>query len=158
MSDSSENRRALSHNTDKGEDHSLANEWDALRIVSDRTLYQCASPSSYGMLKQYARENRKYMTDAEKMLWEELRLEQLGVKVQRQYIIKDYIVDFVCLENNLIIEVDGAYHFEPKQQILDEYRQSDLKGLGFKVLRFSNEDIMCNMNDVIDKIKHELMI
>ena len=110
------------------------------------------------MLKQYARENRKYMTDAEKMLWEELRLEQLGVKFQRQYIIKDYIVDFVCLENNLIIEVDGVYHFEPKQQILDEYRQSDLKGLGFKVLRFSNEEIMCNMNDVIDKIKHELMI
>ena len=69
-----------------------------------------ASPDRYGLLKVYARENRKNMTLAERVLWMSLSKKFLGHKFYRQHIIGDYIVDFLCHEDGLIIEVDGGYH------------------------------------------------
>ena len=111
-----------------------------------------ASPDRYGLLKEYARENRNNMTLGEKALWSSLRHKFLGHRFYRQYIIADYIVDFLCHEGGVIIEVDGGYHSEPRQAEDDELRAQRLEQLGFHVLRFSNEEILENIEDVEDRI------
>ena len=111
-----------------------------------------ASPDRYGLLKEYSRENRNNMTLGEKALWSSLRHKFLGHHFYRQYIIADYIVDFLCHEGGVIIEVDGGYHSEPRQAEDDELRTQRLEQLGFHVLRFSNEEILENIEDVEDRI------
>ena len=74
----------------------------------------------------------------------------------RQHIIGDYIVDFVCEDDGLIIEVDGGYHSEPSQIQSDELRTQFLQSMGFRVIRFSNEEILFNIDSVIEKIELEL--
>ena len=111
-----------------------------------------ASPDRYGLLKEYAIENRNNMTLGEKALWSSLRHKFLGHRFYRQYIIADYIVDFLCHEGGVIIEVDGGYHSEPRQAEDDELRTQRLEQLGFHVLRFSNEEILENIEDVEDRI------
>ena len=111
-----------------------------------------ASPDRYGLLKEYSRENRNNMTLGEKALWSSLRHKFLGHRFYRQYIIADYIVDFLCHEGGVIIEVDGGYHSEPRQAEDDKLRAQRLEQLGFHVLRFSNEEILENIEDVEDRI------
>ena len=77
--------------------------------------YNTASPDRYLLLKNFAQTNKQFPTDAEKLLWEHIRAKQLSVKFNRQHIIGDYIVDFVCIEKKLVIEVDGGYHSEYEQ-------------------------------------------
>ena len=96
------------------------------------------------------------MTDAEDVLWSAIKGLQLGVKFHRQYIIKEYIVDFVCLECNLILEVDGAYHLEPQQAEDDEVRQSNLENIGFTVLRFTNDQVLYETDSVLKKIEQAI--
>lgn len=115
--------------------------------------YQTASPDRYDFLKAFARENRNNPTPAEICLWQRLRCGALGVKFKRQHIICDYIADFVCLERNLIVEVDGAYHFIGDQIVHDAYRTEELESIGFKILRFTNEEVIDNTESVIRKIK-----
>lgn len=118
--------------------------------------YQTASPDRYDILKAYARENRHNMTDAERILWNELKEDALGVQFLRQHIIGDYIVDFVCRENGLVIEVDGAYHAEKEQQEADEVREHFLEGHGFHIIRFSNEEIINDLDRVLEEIERKL--
>lgn len=101
-----------------------------------------------------ARENRKMPTEAEDLLWQEIRNHKLGVKFRRQHLIDDFSVDFVCLNKNLIIEIDGEYHESQKEQ--DDNRTYELGKLGFKVIRFKNEEIIHNLDDVLENIKTEL--
>ena len=114
--------------------------------------FRTSSPDRYRILKDFARENRKNMTEAESVLWNSLRNKSLGVKFLRQHIIGDYIVDFVCQETGLIIEVDGGYHSEPCQKEDDETRTRHLESKGFKVIRFTNEEILFNIESVINKV------
>ena len=114
--------------------------------------YDTSDPSYYGLLKVYASENKKYQTEAEKMLWLHLRGKKSGLHFRRQHIIGCYIADFVCLKKKIIIEVDGGYHSQPAQAIKDYYRTEQLESLGFKVLRFKNEDIFSNVVFVLDQI------
>ena len=114
--------------------------------------YDTSDPSYYGLLKVYASENKKYQTEAEKMLWLHLRGNKLGPHFRRQHIIGCYIADFVCLKKKIIIEVDGGYHSQYAQAIKDYYRTEKLESLGFKVLRFRNEDIFSNVVFVLDQI------
>lgn len=95
-------------------------------------------------------------TDAEEALWKYLRCKQLGVKFRRQQIIENYIVDFVCLEKQLIIEVDGKYHTQEDQQKSDATRNEKLKDKGFRIIRFSNEEVTSNTYQVIESIKSYL--
>ena len=104
-------------------------------------------------MKDFAEENRKHPTQAESILWEYLRGKQLGCAFRRQHIIGQYIADFICLEKNLIIEVDGGYHQLPEQQTSDEERTNWLNSQGLKVLRFTNEEIISNTEQVLNKIK-----
>ena len=118
--------------------------------------YNTADPFYYGMLKEYASENRKFQTDAERMLWRYLSTNKLGIHFRRQHIIGCYIADFVCLRKKLIIEVDGGYHSQKKQAIKDYYRTEDFERMGFKVLRFRNEEIETNISLVLDQIFNKL--
>ena len=114
--------------------------------------FKTASPDRYGLLKAFARENRNNATLAEKVLWEHLRYNQLGIKFLRQYIIGDYIVDFCSREGGLIIEVDGGYHSEPRQQEDDALREQILEQLGYHILRFSNEEVLYDIDNVTNQI------
>ena len=118
--------------------------------------FQTASPDRYELLKAFARENRNNQTDAEKCLWQQLRNGELGVKFKRQHIIYDFIADFVCLEKMLIIEVDGAYHLTDSQTEYDIYRTEELERFGFRVLRFTNEEVIYKTQEVIRKIKESI--
>ena len=118
--------------------------------------YNTSDPFYYGMLKEYAAENRKFQTDAERMLWRCLSTNKLGLHFRRQHIVGCYIADFVCLRKKLIIEVDGGYHSQSEQAIKDYYRTEDLERMGFKVLRFRNEEIETNISLVLDQIFNKL--
>ena len=118
--------------------------------------YMNADPCEYGLLKAYARENRKNMTQSESILWSQIRGKALGVTFLRQCIIGDYITDFACLEPKLVIEVDGGYHSEPRQVEDDAIRQDWLEHQGFKVIRFTNEEVECDIDNTINKIKTAL--
>ena len=118
--------------------------------------YETASPDIYPLLRAFARENRKNATLAERVLWEHIRHDALGVKFQRQHIIGDFIVDFLAPNEGLIIEVDGAYHSEPRQKANDELRTEMLERMGYKVIRFSNEEVLCDTDMTIKKIKKAL--
>ena len=118
--------------------------------------YNTADPFYYVMLKEYASENRKFQTDAERMLWRYLSMNKLGIHFRRQHVIGCYIADFVCLRKKLVIEVDGGYHSQSEQAIKDYYRTEDLERMGFKVIRFRNEDIETNISLVLDQIFNKL--
>ena len=122
----------------------------------DNCCYQTADPILYGLLKDFATENRQKATDAEVALWNCLRDDQLGHKFRRQHIIDKYIADFVCLEKQLVIEVDGAYHAEIGQIEYDKDRTTRLNELGFKVIRLTNEEVITNLEESLAKIKKTL--
>ena len=99
---------------------------------------------------------RKKPTDAEKLLWQRLRLRQMeGFKFRRQQPIDKYIVDFACFENRVIIEADGGQHAINKEQ--DVERDDYLRLHGFKVLRFWNNDILQNMEGVLKRIREHCL-
>ena len=102
------------------------------------------------VLRQRARDLRKNSTDAERHLWYYLRANRLGFKFKRQVPLGEYIVDFVCIEKRLIIELDGSQHMN--NQIYDTKRTDWLKRHGFKVLRFWNHDIFQQTPSVLDVI------
>jgi len=111
--------------------------------------YSVLTPMQYELAKQM----RKDYTEAENALWERLRNSQLGIKFRRQHPIDAYIVDFISLQNKLIVEVDGGYHETEDQKLYDENRTKRLNEIGFEVLRFSNEEVLKDPFKVKDKIK-----
>lgn len=118
--------------------------------------YQTAESVSYELLKENARDHRKNPTDAELAMWGILRKFFKEVRFRRQHIIGEYIVDFVCLKYLLVIEVDGGYHNTPEQQELDQMRSRYLESRGYKVVRFTNEEVMFNPDEVIKEISNNL--
>ncbi len=121
-----------------------------------KPLYETANVMTYGKLKDFANENRKNPTQAESILWDYLKGKQLGVSFRRQHVIGEYIADFICLSHHLIIEIDGNYHQLPEQQSSDAERTKRLEELGMKIIRFTNDDIIGNIEMVINKIKEEI--
>jgi len=96
---------------------------------------------------------RKNQTDAEKKLWSVLRNSQLAnVKFRRQHPIGKYIVDFYCPQYKLAIEVDGGQHYEDKGKSYDEIRTKELARYGINVLRFSDLDVLNNIEGVCEEI------
>lgn len=123
-----------------------------------KPLYETANVVTYGKLKDFANENRKNPTQAESILWDYLKGKQLGVSFRRQHVIGEYIADFICLSHHLIVEIDGNYHQLPEQQSSDEERTKRLEELGMKIIRFTNDEIIGNIEMVINKIKEELAL
>ncbi|HUD08621.1 MAG TPA: endonuclease domain-containing protein [Candidatus Saccharimonadales bacterium] len=99
---------------------------------------------------------RNNVTPQEIILWSRLRRSQLGFKFRRQHSIGKYIVDFCCPSKNLIIEVDGGQHDEANQRRYDENRTKYFESLGFKVLRFWDNDVNNNLSSVIEEIINNL--
>ena len=101
---------------------------------------------------------RTEMTDCEQILWYYLRAKRFeNIKFKRQVPIGNYIVDFLSKENNLIIELDGSQHQLPKQSEYDKVRNDYLKNLGYKIVRFYNNDIIENVDGVLEKIRQFLL-
>ncbi len=119
--------------------------------------YQMADPTTYTLLKQYALEHRNQPTTAEAVLWDSLKSKKLaGFKFRRQHIIGTYITDIVCLDRQLVIEIDGLIHQLPENTEADEIRTQWLKQKGFKVIRFTNEEVIKKTNDILEIITNEL--
>ena len=118
--------------------------------------YETTDASTYELLLRNAKNNRRHMTPAESVLWECLRGNQLGVQFRRQHPIYGYIPDFVCLRKRLVIEVDGAYHYLGDQPMNDEERTKYLNQYGFDVIRFTNEEVLNDTDNVIIKIKQAM--
>ena len=107
-------------------------------------------PRSNPKTRTRAIELRKELTPAERKLWSYLRGDKLGVNFRRQHAIGNFIPDFVCIEKKLIIELDGSQHLE--QEEYDEERTKYFESLGYKVIRFWNNDVTKNMDGVIRSI------
>ncbi|UCI08108.1 endonuclease domain-containing protein [Mesorhizobium sp. B1-1-8] len=100
--------------------------------------------------RSFARSLRREMTEAENKLWQELRDRRLDrIKFRRQVPIGKYIADFVCLEARLIVEIDGNQHADSDS---DRIRSAELKGNGFRVLRFWNDDVLKDLDGVCGTI------
>jgi very-short-patch-repair endonuclease len=104
-----------------------------------------------------ARELRKSMTPAEKILWKYLKNNKLGgFKFRRQHPLDIFIADFYCHQKKLIIELDGGVHDTAERMEYDDNRTFELEEKGFRVLRFRNEEIITNIEYVLSKIKDYL--
>jgi very-short-patch-repair endonuclease len=104
-------------------------------------------------LKEFARELRKNMTDAERLIWSKLRRRQIeGCQFYRQKILGNCIVDFFCPAAKLVIEIDGGQHFFPEQVKKDTVRDGYLASLGLTVLRFADTEVLKNIDGVLERI------
>jgi very-short-patch-repair endonuclease len=116
--------------------------------------WNTANPYTYNILKDKRKEMRDNMTLAESVLWGHIKSKKLGVKFRKQHVIGNYIPDFVALSCKLIIEVDGEIHNYQKER--DEQRTFELNEKGYKVIRFTNEEVLHDINSVLEKIKREI--
>src|SRR5262245_3421700 len=100
-------------------------------------------------IRQFARELRQPQTPAEATLWQHLRNRNLGHKFRRQHPIKIFIIDFYCAKAKLLIGIDGESHFQETQMEYDQARTEYLETLGYKVIRFTNDDVRHKLHAVI---------
>jgi very-short-patch-repair endonuclease len=100
---------------------------------------------------------RNAPTDAERLLWRHLKARQIeGCKFRRQHPYGDYILDFVCLERKVIVELDGSQHFD--SATYDAKRSQFLRLAGFKVLRFWNNEVVGELDGVLEVVRRELVV
>ena len=98
-----------------------------------------------------AKELRREMTPSEKILWKHLKANQLnGLHFRRQQIVHGYFADFYCHQHELVVEVDGGIH--ELQQEYDAEREAYLRAIGFRIIRFTNDEVNRNLKDVLQKI------
>lgn len=113
-------------------------------------MWKGASPQIFSN----ANKLRRNSTEAEERLWLAVKNNQIEeCKFRRQHPLSIYVADFYCHALKLVIEIDGGYHLDDEQRLLDEKRTSDIEFQGLKVIRFTNEEIMLKLPEVIDKIK-----
>ncbi|MCL4878074.1 MAG: DUF559 domain-containing protein [Anaerolineae bacterium] len=124
------------------------------RDRAEKTSPWNTPPKLWEKLKPLAREMRHEPTAAEDSLWQALRGQQLGGKFRRQHTIERFIVDFYCHEAGLIIEVDGESHDYTQEE--DAVRQAFLESLGYRVIRFTNEEVLTELPSVLMVIKEAL--
>jgi very-short-patch-repair endonuclease len=106
-------------------------------------------------LKAFARELRKHSTLGEVLLWQKLRAGGMhGFTFNRQKPLGQYIVDFYCKPLELVIEVDGGYHFEEEQKVKDKEREQVLERMRLNLLRFHDEEIRKDLDVVLKSIEH----
>ncbi len=109
---------------------------------------------NHKMMEGRRRQLRGNMTKAERIFWYAVRAEQiLGVKFRRQYSVEAYVVDFYAAIPRLVVEIDGAYHLDPEIQAYDITRQTDIENHGLTFMRFTNDDVITNLDEVISRLK-----
>ncbi|WP_461092562.1 endonuclease domain-containing protein [Spirosoma gilvum] len=108
-------------------------------------------------MKELRRELRQNQTEAEEVLWAELRGRRLAnAKFRRQHSVGNYIVDFYCFDHKLVVEVDGAVHNTPEARVNDAEREVVLCDLGLTIMRFTNDDVLYRLDYVLKKISENL--
>jgi len=101
--------------------------------------------------KDFARKLRKSETDAERKIWQQLRSRNLnGAKFRRQYPVGPYVIDFICINEKLIIELDGSQHLQ--QRTYDAQRTAFLEQAGYRVMRFWDNDVLLQTENVMQAI------
>ena len=124
-----------------------------LKPNHDEGMWKGAPSDSFSKA-QFLRRNE---TKAEKLLWEKLRNNQLeGLKFRRQHPVNIYIADFYCHKFKLIIELDGDYHNQEEQKQKDEVRTEVLRLNDLKIIRFKNEEVEQDINQVLTTIKNKI--
>ena len=109
-------------------------------------------------LKEFSRWLRTHSTLGEILLWQKLRAgNMMNYTFNRQKPLDRYIVDFYCKPLNLVIEIDGSYHFEQEQKIKDQHRQEALQKMGLNLLRFSEQQIRKDINVVLKAIENYII-
>jgi very-short-patch-repair endonuclease len=104
-------------------------------------------------LKPFSQQLRKNTTDAERLIWSRIRGKQLkGYQFYRQKIIGDYIVDFYCPKARLVIELDGGQHYTKEGKEKDSIRDGYLSNNGLQVFRFSDREVLTQIEGVLEKI------
>jgi 5-methyltetrahydrofolate--homocysteine methyltransferase len=140
----------------KAEDHTKA---PSRREGGSEFGYEWANPLTYGLLKNFAKQHRAQPTEAEEKLWELVKTKKLeGYKLRRQHIIGSYIADLVCLDKRLIVEIDGLIHQLPENKEADEVRTQWLNSIGFKIIRFTNDQVLYKTNKTIEAISSALKL
>ncbi|REG89062.1 vitamin B12 dependent-methionine synthase activation domain-containing protein [Winogradskyella sediminis] len=123
------------------------------------SYWKTADPLLYGLMKEHAKTMRNQPTEAEALLWDVLRNKQLdNYKFRRQHIVGSYIADFICLKKGLIVEIDGLIHQLPENKATDEERTKWLNEQGYRVIRFTNDEVLSNLDDVLEKLKETLKV
>lgn len=113
-------------------------------------MWKGASPHIFSNAKKL----RENPTEAEEKLWLAVKDNQIeGYKFRRQHPLSIYVADFYCHALKLVIEIDGDYHLAEGQQLLDNKRTSDIEFQGLKVIRFTNEEVLLKLSEVMDRIK-----
>tara|TARA_R110002126_G_scaffold181187_2_gene329936 strand:- start:22627 stop:25704 length:3078 start_codon:yes stop_codon:yes gene_type:complete len=121
--------------------------------------WKTADPLNYSLLLEHSKKMRNQPTEAESLLWNVLSNKKLkGYKFRRQHIIGNYIADFICLKTNLIVEVDGSIHQLPENKVSDKERTEWLQEEGYRVVRFTNNEVLSDLDKVLEEIKQELEI
>ncbi|MBM3933762.1 MAG: endonuclease domain-containing protein [SAR202 cluster bacterium] len=124
---------------------------DLVRQQPEKNAEWRTAPSLWDKLRPVALGMRSASTAAEDALWQRLRNRRLdGLRFRRQHSIDRFIVDFYSPEAKLVLEIDGPIHDTQQEQ--DEIRQDILESLGFTILRFTNEDVLENIDAVLKKI------
>lgn len=125
------------------------------KSLQSENMWKGASPQIFSNAKK----SRRNLTEAEEKLWFAVRNNQIaGYKFRRQHPLSIYIADFYCHVLKLVIEIDGGYHLTEEQRLLDEIRTTDIEFEGLKVIRFTNEEILLKLPEVIANIKVFIMI
>jgi len=121
-----------------------------LRVGGRSNMFYGALP----ILFDFARKLRDHQTEAELFLWSQLEnLKYLNVRFKRQHPILYFVADFYCHKVKLIIEVDGGYHDIPEQYKYDKEREHELEDLGIKVIRFTNEQVLFQIENTLNAIE-----
>jgi leucyl-tRNA synthetase len=132
-------------------------ELEDLSEASSARGYMNSSFQEWKNTFEFAKRNRKNLTEAEDKMWQLVRNRYIdNYKFRRQHPIAGFIPDFVCLERKLIIEIDGDYHNEEEQIIFDEARENWLKEFGFDIIRFTNEQVLEDITNVKKAISERL--
>ena len=120
---------------------------------SNRPEYYTTDVESWKFLQPFAKGYRHNPTEAEDALWQILRRKNTGYKIKRQQVVENYIADFICIEKRVIIEVDGGVHLTKEQQVKDKERTRVLNTQGYDVIRFTNDEVLKDVNAVFQNIK-----
>jgi very-short-patch-repair endonuclease len=125
--------------------------------MDDVTDHSPHLPRPSAEIAHAARDLRRRETDAEALLWQQFRGRRLmGRKFRRQHPVGPFVLDFFCDDARLVVEVDGGVHREPDQRERDAQRQEALEGLGLTVLRFRNEEVVFEVEQVLEQIRSHL--
>ena len=112
-------------------------------------MFYDAAPNIF----EKAKELRKNMTDAEELLWQRLNNNQLGMRFRPQHPINIFIADFYCHQHKLVVEIDGGIHKHETQKEHDVGRTIELERFGITIIRFTNEQVINNIDDVARNIQ-----